>query len=131
MSEEQFRASGINVRNERVMVPHWVRGAESASIVSHNDQRLVLSAMGGSVATPPGGATAEVIELRSFDELDARVDGKIVYFDNPMDGHSLEAYRRAVVFRSEGASRAAACGAMAVLIRSVGSASLRSRTPAT
>ncbi|HEY8182087.1 MAG TPA: M20/M25/M40 family metallo-hydrolase [Thermoanaerobaculia bacterium] len=122
---ERFRTWGIDVRNERVMVPHWVRGAESASIISHNDQRLVLTAMGGSVATPPGGVTAEVIELRSFDELDARVDGKIVCFDNPMQGHSLEAYRRAVVFRSEGASRAAACGAMAALIRSVGSASLR------
>jgi len=131
---ERFRSWGIDVRNERVRVPHWVRGEESASIVSHNDQRLVLTALGGSVATPAKGITAGVSEVNSFDELKTLGDGvkgKIVYFNNPMDmelvnaRRSFEAYRRAVIFRSEGASRAAAYGAAAVLIRSVGSASLR------
>ena len=131
---ERFSSWGIDVRNERVRVPHWVRGQESASIVSHNDQRLVLTALGGSVATPAKGITANVIEVNSFDELKTlgdAVKGKIVYFNNPMDmalvtaRRSFEAYRRAVIFRTEGASRAAAYGAAAVLIRSVGSASLR------
>ncbi len=131
---ERFRAWGIPVRNEVVRVPHWVRGAESGSIVSHNHQRLVLTALGGSVATPPKGLTADVIEAGSFDELKTlgdKVKGHIVYFNNPMDmalvnaRRSFEAYSRAVIFRSEGASRAAALGAVAVLIRSVGSTSLR------
>jgi len=132
---ERFRSWGISVRNEPVRVPHWVRGAESATIVSHNDQHLILTALGGSVATPPKGITAEVVEVNSFDELNAlgsKVKGRIVYYNNPMDmalvnaRRSFEAYSRAVIFRAEGASRAAAYGAVAVLIRSVASASLRS-----
>jgi len=131
---ERFRAWGISVRNEPVRVPHWVRGRESASIVSHNNQHLVLTAIGGSVSTPPQGITADVVEVGSFDELNNlrdKVKGRIVYYNNPMDmalvnaRRSFEAYSRAVIFRAEGASRAAAYGAVAVLIRSVGSASLR------
>src|SRR5258708_182734 len=83
----RFRAWGIPVANERVMVPHWVRGREEGSLVSHMDQKIVLTALGGSVATPPAGIIAEVIEAGSFDELKAlgaRVKGKIVYFNNPM-----------------------------------------------
>jgi carboxypeptidase Q len=128
---ERFRDWTIDVRNEPVTVPHWVRGAESALIVSHNDQRLVLTALGGSVSTPSEGLTAEVVEIRSFDELGPHVEGKIVYYDSAMDAdlvaqrRGLEAYRDAVVLRAEGPSRAAEFGAVAVLIRSVGSASLR------
>jgi carboxypeptidase Q len=131
---ERFRAWGIDVRNEPVMVPHWVRGREEAQLVSHMDQKIVLTALGGSVATPEKGITAEVIEVNDFDELQAlgtKVKGKIVYFNNPMDmelvraRHSFEAYRKAVAFRGAGASRAAEFGAVAALIRSVGSASLR------
>ena len=127
-----FEKWGIPARAEKVMVPHWVRGVERASLVSHRDQNISLTALGGSVATPPGGVTADVVELNSFDELkSADVKGKIVFFNNPMDmelvlGHrSFDAYRKAVVYRSEGPSRAAAQGAIAVVIRSVASASLR------
>jgi carboxypeptidase Q len=128
---ERFRSWGIDVRNEPVIVPHWVRGAESATLVSHNHQRLVVTACGGSVATPREGIAAEVVELHSFEQLDGRIQGKIVLFHNPMDmdlvraDRVLEAYRKAAVFRSNGASRAAAHGAVAVLLHSVGSASLR------
>ncbi|MCU1228387.1 MAG: peptidase [Acidobacteria bacterium] len=131
---ERFRAWGIDIRNEPVMVPHWVRGREEAQLVSHMDQKIVLTALGGSVATPENGITAEVVEVNDFDELQAlgtKVKGKIVYFNNPMDmelvraRHSFEAYRKAVAFRGAGASRAAEFGAVAALIRSVGSASLR------
>jgi hypothetical protein len=133
-TSEQFRAWGIDVRTEKVTVPHWVRGEEHASLVSHNDQKIVLTALGGSVATPAAGITAEVIEVSSFDELKqlgAKVKGKIVYYNNPMDlelvkaRHGFEAYSRAVIYRGSGASRAAEYGAVAALIRSVGSASLR------
>ncbi len=125
---ERFRSWGIDVRNEPVTVPRWVRGAESASLPSHNDQRLTLTAMGGSVAA---SVTAGVVESRSFDDLGPHVAGKVVYFHNPIDmdrvrdRRALEAYRDAVVFRSAGASRAAAHGAAGVLLHSVGSASLR------
>jgi hypothetical protein len=132
---ERFRSWGIDVANEKVMVPHWVRGEEHATLVSHHDQKIVLTALGGSVATPPKGITADVVEVTSYDELKqlgAKLKRKIVYYDNPMDmelvrsGRAFEAYRRAVQFRSSGASRAAEFGAVATLIRSVASASLRS-----
>jgi carboxypeptidase Q len=131
----RFRAWGFEPVSEKVMVPHWVRGEERASLVSHNDQKLVVTALGGSVATPPRGITAEVVEVSSFDQLKdlgvAGIKGKIVYYNNPMDmelvrsGRAFEAYGKAVVFRGAGASRAAEYGAVAAVIRSVASASLR------
>jgi carboxypeptidase Q len=131
---ERFRSWGIDVADEKVMVPHWVRGEERATLVSHNDQKIVLTALGGSVATPAKGIVADVVEVNSYDELKqlgAKVKGKIVYYNNPMDmemvrsGRAFEAYRDAVQFRSSGASRAAELGAVASVIRSVASASLR------
>jgi len=129
---KRFQSWGIDAHKEKVMVPHWVRGAEEAQIVAPHPQRLVLTALGGSVATPPSGLTAEVVELGSFEELaTTNVKGKIVFFDVPMDmdlvrnGHSFEAYRKAVEYRGKGADRASAYGARAVLIRSVASDSLR------
>jgi carboxypeptidase Q len=130
----RFRAWGIPVVNDRVMVPHWVRGREEASLVSHDNQKIVLTALGGSVATPPAGITADVIEADSFDDLKtlgAKMKGKIVFFNNPMDmdlvraHRAFEAYRQAVAYRGAGPSRAAEYGAKAVVIRSVASASLR------
>jgi hypothetical protein len=131
---ETFKKWGIEVVNEKVMVPHWVRGAESARLVSHRNQQIVLTALGGSVATPAKGITADVIEVNAYDELKSlgsKVKGKIVFYNNPMDmdlvrsHRSFEAYRKAVEFRGTGASKAAEYGAVAALIRSVGSASLR------
>lgn len=130
----RFKAWDIPVRDEKVMVPHWVRGEERASLVSHANQRIVLTALGGSVATPGSGITADVVEVASFDELDRlgdKVRGKIVFYNVPMNmdlvrsGHSFEAYGDAVRYRGAGASRAAKYGAVAALIRSVASASLR------
>jgi carboxypeptidase Q len=131
----QFRQWGIDVKNEPVTVPHWVRGMETGALVSHFDQKIVLTALGGSVATPDDGITAEVVEVHNYDELTAlgrdKIAGKIVLYDVPMNldlvrnGHAFEAYRDAVVYRGSGASRAAELGAVASLIRSVASASLR------
>jgi len=132
----QFRSWGIDVRQEPVMVPHWVRGAERAQLVSHNDQKLALTALGGSVATPADGITANVIEVTSYEELEQlgreKIRGKIVFYNKAMDmalvesGRAFEAYGQAVTFRGGGASRAAEYGAVAAVIRSVASASLRS-----
>lgn len=132
---KRFAEWGIEVRNERVMVPHWVRGAERARLVSHNNQPLAITALGGSVATPAAGITAEVVEVTSFEQLEtlgrAGVAGKIVLYYSTMDmalvesGRAFEAYGKAVTFRGTGASRAAALGAVASVVRSVASASLR------
>lgn len=130
-----LRDWGIDVRNEKVMVPHWVRGAERGRLVSHNDQKIVLTALGGSVATPAEGVTAEVVEITSYDQLKElgreKIKGKIVFYNKPMNmalvegGKAFEAYGEAVVFRGTGASRAAEFGAIAAVVRSVASASLR------
>lgn len=131
---EQFRSWGIDVRNESVTVPHWVRGAEEAHLVSHFNREIVLLTLGGSVATPEEGITAEVFVVHSFDELKANADkarGKIVLFNVPMDlekvraGNAFEAYSEVVGYRGSGAIRAAEAGAVAALVRSVASASLR------
>src|SRR5947209_11329142 len=85
---DRFREWGIDVHDEKVMVPHWVRGEERASLVSHNGQKIVLTALGGSVATPKDGITADVVEVGSSGELKqlgTKVKGKIVYYNNPMD----------------------------------------------
>lgn len=131
----RLQAWGIETRQEKVMVPHWVRGAESARLVSQHDQPLVLTTLGGSVATPPGGILADVVEATSFEQLailgrDA-LAGRIVFLNRAMDmdlvraGRSFEAYGKAQEFRTKGADAAAPYGARAVIIRSVASDSLR------
>ncbi|HYS56469.1 MAG TPA: M20/M25/M40 family metallo-hydrolase [Thermoanaerobaculia bacterium] len=131
---ESFEKWGVAVANEKIMVPHWVRGAEYGRLVSHRNQHIILTALGGSVATPGRGIAAEVIEVSSYDELKSlgpKIQGKIVFYNNPMDmelvraHRGFEAYRQAVEFRGSGASRAAEYGAVAAVIRSVASASLR------
>jgi Zn-dependent M28 family amino/carboxypeptidase len=98
-------------------------------------QKIVLTALGGSVATPPEGITAEVVVVNNFDELQAlgraRVAGKIVLFNARFDqqladnGYSGEAYGQAVAYRAAGASAAARLGAVAALNRSAGGANYR------
>jgi carboxypeptidase Q len=117
------------VHAESVRVPHWVRGKhESAVIVQGGKDRerpVAICALGGSVATPEKGITAEVIEVRSFDELARMKDaakGKIVFFNRPMDPtrlHTFEAYGGAVDQRVEGAVKAADAGGVASLVRSM------------
>jgi carboxypeptidase Q len=129
-----FRSWGIDVRLQPVVVPRWVRGAERASLVAPAEQQLSVTALGGSIATPPEGLTAPVIEVRSWDELRAlgeAVRGKIVFYNRRMDpelvaaGRAFAAYSHAVEFRGTGAIEAAKLGAIATVIRSVASHSLR------
>jgi hypothetical protein len=137
----ELKAVGCDVRLEKVMVPHWVRGEETAVLVQfpgqaeNTTQKVVLCALGGSVATPADGITAEVLAVKDFDELESlgrdKVAGKIVLFTYPFDkqmaaeGRGGEAYSQAVVYRSDGPSAAARQGAVACLIRSVGGADYR------
>ncbi len=108
-----------------VMVPHWERGdVESCSILDLNKKLSVL-ALGGSIATPPNGITAEVIEVKTFAELEKRKDevkGKIVFFSRALDQgqiNTFSAYGGAVDQRVDGASEAAKYGAVGVVIRSI------------
>jgi carboxypeptidase Q len=120
----EMKRDGLeDVRGERVMVPHWVRGRESADLVSPVRHPLVMLGLGNSVGTPPGGIEAEAVVVRSFDDLDARgtaLKGRIVVYNVPWTN-----YGETVRYRSSGASRAAAHGAVGVLLRSVGQPGLR------
>ena len=115
----EMRADGLeNVRGEPVMVPRWIRGEESVRLVEPRAQELAMLGLGGSVGTPPGGITAELLVVSSFEELEQRADeaeGRIVLFDVPFDS-----YGRTVQYRVNGAVAAARAGAVASLIRSVG-----------
>lgn len=113
-----------------VMVPRWVRGEAEQVRVSgskkHGTFNLNALALGGSVGTPTSGISAEVVEVKSWDELDRLnerdIRGKIVFYNRPMDPakiRTFEAYGGAVDQRVHGASRAAKYGAVAVLVRSM------------
>lgn len=120
---ESMEREELHVRKLPVKVPHWVRGEESARLVSPVERPLSILGLGSSVGTPEGGITASVVAVTSFDELDqlsrADVEGKIVLYAVPWMG-----YGRTVEYRGAGASRAAAKGAVAALVRSATGRSL-------
>lgn len=137
----EMRALGADVTLEKATVPHWVRGEEKAELVSwagqtpDTNQKIVLTALGGSVATPPEGITAEVVVVDDWQQLHAlapdAVKGKILLFNHHFDkelaaeGDGLNAYVGGVAYRGAGPIAAGAAGAAAVLVRSVGGADFR------
>jgi Zn-dependent M28 family amino/carboxypeptidase len=138
---EEMRRLGLEVTLEKTMVPHWVRGEERAELTTfpgqapRTSQKIILTALGNSPATPPDGITAEVIAVSNFDELAAlgreKVAGKIVLYNAKFDqrmaaeGRALDAYEGVYAYRGEGAKKAAALGAVASIIRSLGDADFR------
>ena len=138
---DELRKLGLEVRLQPVVVPHWVRGAETAALVEYPGmvpgatQKIVLTALGGSTATPVEGLTADVVVVNTFEELAAlgrdKVAGKIVLFNELFDkqkavaGMAFAAYGEAVRYRGAGAKAAADLGAVAALVRSVGNADYR------
>ncbi|MBV9109256.1 MAG: peptidase M28 family protein, partial [Gemmatimonadetes bacterium] len=120
----EMRSDGLqNVRGEPVMVPHWVRGQESASLILPRQLPLHMVGLGGSVGTPQGGITADVLVVGGAEELQAHAAearGKIIVFDVP-----FTSYGETVVWRSRGAQLAARAGGVASLIRSVSSFSMQ------
>lgn len=138
---QEFRRLGLEVTLEKTMVPHWVRGDERGELVEfpgmapNTTQKLALTALGHSVATPRDGITAEVVVVNNFDELNAlgreKVQGKIVVFVEKFDqlmadiGNARDAYGQAVEYRSKAPEAAGRLGAVATLIRSVGGAGYR------
>src|SRR5438552_11344035 len=137
----ELRKLGLEVQLEKCMVPHWVRGEETGALTEYpsmapnTTQKVALTALGGSVATPADGLSAEVVVVNNFDELEAlgrnRVAGKIVLFNAKFDqrladnGFEAQAYGQAVIYRGIGASAAARLGAVAALNRSAGGADYR------
>jgi carboxypeptidase Q len=122
---DSMKADGLeNVRGQRVMVPRWVRGDESAELVKPRRAKLAMLGLGMSVGTPKGGITAPVLVVGSLDELKERASeakGKIVLLDVPFTDYV--ATRKV---RTDGPSAAARVGAVGCLIRSVASNSIRS-----
>ena len=121
---EEMRGDGLaNVRGEPVTVPRWVRGQESATLIEPRQLDMPMLGLGGSIGTPPEGITAEVLVVSSYVELEQRAAearGRIVLFDVPFTN-----YGETVQYRSGGAIAAARAGAVASLIRSVASYSMR------
>ena len=120
----EMKQDGLqNVRAEPVKVTHWVRGEESVVLVRPRRDTLSMLGLGGSVATPKAGITAPVLVVSSFEELERRkadARGKIVLFDAP-----FTTYPETRRYRTDGPSVAARAGAVACLIRSVASNSIR------
>ncbi len=121
---EMKKAGLENVQTPPVKVPKWVRGQESATMIEPVRKPLTMIGLGMSVGTPKEGVTAEVVAVKTFDELAAlgreKVAGKIVLY-NPV----WQGYGQTVMYRTSGASRAAALGAKGVLVRSMTGVSLQ------
>lgn len=138
---QQMRALGLDVRLEPVTVRHWVRGREEAELVRYpgqaegTTQKILITTLGNTVSTREEGLTAPVLVVDTFKQLDElpadQVKGKIILFNYRFDdsaaeaGHWEEAYATAVQYRSNGPARAAKKGALAALVRSVGSGRFR------
>lgn len=133
---DEMKKLGLEVRLQKLTVPHWVRGEEKAELVQFpgmakgTTQKVVVTALGGSVDTPPDGITADVVVVKDFEELNTlgreKVAGKIVVFNYKFDKQLAEsgqfgaAYGQAVAYRGGGANAASRLGAIASLNRSAG-----------
>src|SRR5580700_11248352 len=125
-AETRLKAAGFeNVHSEPFSFPAWIRGAESAEIVGPVPQHLAVTALGGSVATDVSGIEAEISLFRTYDDLLAAapgsLNGKIAVVTQRMvrvqDGSG---YGAANQIRRRGPSEAAKRGAVAYLLRSLG-----------
>ena len=112
---------------QECMIPHWVRGGkdEATANIASQKKNLDVIALGNSVGTGPKGISANVVEVRSFEELETKRDsvkGKIIFYNykfNPTFVNVFQAYGDAVRYRGAGASQAAKYGGLAVIVRSM------------
>lgn len=120
-----FSGQGIDCTPLLLQVPHWVRGEEKITMLEPREKDIALLGLGRSVSTPPGGVTGEVLVVANFTELENtpedKVKGKIVVYD-PL----YTTYGETVTYRSLGASKASAKGAVASLVRSIAPFSINS-----
>lgn len=113
---------------QETSVRHWVRGEKEVAIVNPekaSSYKLQACALGGSIGTGEKGLSANVIEVKDFDDLAKlgrqNISGKIVFFNHPADPvfyTTFNAYGGAVAFRARGAVQAARYGAIAAVVRS-------------
>lgn len=128
---DKFEKMGFDkVYTEPVTVTRWVRGAANAAIISPYPQPMHITSLGYSVGTPQGGIEAEIVHFPTLDDLknapDGAADGKIVFISNRMErSRDGSGYGKAVPARSTGAAEAAKKGALAIIIRSIGTDSHR------
>jgi len=113
---------------QKVMVPHWIRGNKEQGwiIVNERKSQVKICALGGSIATPSEGLSAEVIEVYDWVEMEKlgkeNIKGKIVFMNHPMKPefiNTFEAYGEASKYRYGTASKAAALGAVGLVVRSL------------
>jgi hypothetical protein len=124
-AEGRLKAAGMEVHRETFPMTVWQRGAESAAIVKPAPQRLVVAALGGSVATPPNGIEAEAVVFPTYAALLAAAPGSLtgkiaVVTERMVRAQDGAGYQAAFMIRHSGASEAARRGAVAYLLRSLG-----------
>ena len=121
----EMKRDGLeNVHTERVMVPKWVRGRESAEIVEPSRHTIAMLGLGDSIGTRPARIQAEVLVVASFADLESRsVTGERA--DRSLQHSTSRTTKTRGPFESNGPSRAARYGAVAALVRSVGPPGLR------
>ncbi|MGA2056163.1 MAG: M28 family peptidase [Bradyrhizobium sp.] len=125
-AETKLKAAGFeNVHSEPFTFPAWIRGAESAEIVGPVPQHLAVTALGGSVATDANGVEAEISLFRTYDDLLAAAPGSLngkiaVVTQRMVRAQDGSGYGAANPIRRRGPSEAAKRGAVAYLLRSLG-----------
>ena len=126
--EQLMKEVGLDsVWLQPVMVPHWVRGEKEEANYTLNGEKInvPVCALGGSIATPTSGITAEVIEVKSIEEakkLGHKAIGKIVFFNGAFDNtlvNTFHAYGGCVGQRFSGAATVGKFGAKGVIVRSM------------
>lgn len=126
--EKVMKEAGLDsVWLQPALVPHWIRGEKEVAYYIANGKKvdLAIAALGGSIATPKNGITAEVIEVKSIKEAEAlgeKARGKIIFFNRPFDDtliNTFQAYGGCVGQRVFGAKAVGKFGALAVLVRSM------------
>lgn len=129
-TKEELDKLGLDkVWLQPVMVPKWVRGAKEYAFIETKPGKtniVNICALGGSVATPALGIKANIVEVKSFEELavigKANIEGKIVFYNRPMQPdliQTFDAYGGCVNQRYKGAVEAAKFGAIGVIVRSM------------
>ncbi len=124
----QLETLGLDkVYLQEVMVPKWVRGEKESAYILDNKTKIAvpIAALGGSIATPKNGLTAEVIEVQGIEDLKLlgdKIKGKIVFYNRPMDPVNIETFKSyggCVDQRYAGGKEAAKLAAVGTIVRSM------------
>ncbi|WP_293875270.1 M20/M25/M40 family metallo-hydrolase [Flavobacterium sp.] len=128
-TKQQLQALGLDkVYLQEVLVPKWERGEKETAFILENKSKISvpICALGGSIATPKTGLTAEIIEIHSLKELETlgteKIKGKIVFYNRPFEAENIDAFKsygNCVDQRYYGAKAAAKQGAVGTIVRSM------------